>query len=100
MFNRDLSWIYSSASPFASAATFTHGTTVASIYVVFRRAGAVVQVGEMEVQTAAPAARCKTSDVSSAVRGDTMVIGSVTYYIARIEPINNEESLVYLSKDN
>lgn len=99
MFTRDLSWLYSSASPFASAVTFTHGVTVATIYVVFRRAGAVVQVGEMEVQTAAPTARCKTSDVASAVRGDTMVISAVTYYVSRVEPINNEESLVHLSKD-
>ena len=97
MFTRDLSWLYSSASPFASAVTFTHGVTVATIYVVFRRAGAVVQVGEMEVQTAAPTARCKTSDVASAVNGDTLAVGGTTYYVIRVEPINNEETLVYLS---
>ncbi len=100
MFTRDLSWVYSSAAPFASAATFTHGVTVATIYVVFKRAGAVVQVGEMEVQTAAPAARCKTSDVSSAVKGDTLAVGGVTYYVKHKEPLNNEETLVHLSTDN
>lgn len=100
MFSRDLSWVYSSASPFASAATYTHGVTVATIYVVFRRDGAVVEVGGVQVQTAAPVARCKTSDVSAAVRGDTLVIGGVTYYVKGKDPINNEESLLTLSLDN
>lgn len=92
----DLSAYYST-STFGTAATFTHGVTVSSIVVIFDRAGAVVTVGEMEVQTAAPVARCKASDVSTAAQGDTFAIGGVTYYALRIEPINNEESLVYLS---
>lgn len=91
----DISTFY--GDEFTSTATYTHASVAASISVIFDRAGAVVQVGEMEVQTAAPAARCKTSDVSAAVNGDTFVIGGVTYYAIRVEPINNEESLVYLS---
>lgn len=94
----DISTFY--GDEWTSTATFTHGVTVASISVIFDRAGAVVQVGEMEVQTAAPVARCKTSDVSTAVKNDTLVIGGVTYYVKHKEPINNEETLVHLSTDN
>ena len=94
----DISTFY--GDEWTSTATLTHATVATSISVIFDRAGAVVQVGEMEVQTAAPAARCKTSDVSSAVRGDTMAIGGVTYYVKHKEPINNEETLVHLSTDN
>lgn len=82
---------------FGRTATLTHGVTVSSISVIFDRAGAVVQVGEMEVQTATPVARCKASDVSSAANGDTLVIGGTTYYVIRVEPINNEETIVHLS---
>jgi len=91
----DISTFY--GDEWTSTATLTHAAVATSISVIFDRAGAVVQVGEMEVQTAAPAARCKTSDVSSAVNGDTLAIGSTTYYVIRVEPINNEESVVYLS---
>lgn len=91
----DISTFY--GDEWTSTATLTHGVTVSSISVIFDRAGAVVQVGEMEVQTATPVARCKASDVSSAANGDTLVIGGTTYYVIRVEPINNEETIVYLS---
>jgi len=94
----DISTFY--GDEWTSTATLTHGVTVSSISVIFDRAGAVVQVGEMEVQTAAPLARCKTSDVSTAVRGDTLVVGGTTYYVKNREPINNEESILHLSTDN
>ena len=91
----DISTFY--GDEWTSTATLTHATVATSISVIFDRAGAVVQVGEMEVQTAAPTARCKTSDVASAVNGDTLAVGGTTYYVIRVEPINNEETLVYLS---
>jgi len=94
----DISTFY--GDEWTSTATFTHAAVATSISVIFDRAGAVVQIGEVEVQTAAPTARCKATDVSSAVRGDTLVVATVTYYIMRAEPINNEEVLLYLSKDN
>ncbi len=85
---------------FGVSATYTHGGTPATITVIFDRAGAIVSVGGMEVQTATPTARCKTSDVSSATRGDTLVISGTTYYVMRAEPLNNEETLLHLSLDN
>ena len=91
----DISAFY--GDEWTSTATLTHATVATSISVIFDRAGAVVQAGEMEVQTAAPTARCKTSDVSSVVNGDTLAVGGTTYYVIRVEPINNEETLVYLS---
>lgn len=91
----DISTFY--GDEWTSTATLTHGVTVTSISVIFDRAGAVVQAGEMEVQTAAPAARCKATDVASAAEGDTLVISSATYYVVRVEPLNTEETLLHLS---
>jgi hypothetical protein len=92
--------VFYSTDVFGTTASYTHSGTTTSIVVIFNRAGALVTVGGAEVQTAAPTARCKASDVSAAVRGDTLVISAVTYYVMRPEPINNEEVLLYLSKDN
>ncbi len=97
MLTRDMAWIYSATGPFASSATLTHGVTVTVIYVVFKRAGAVVTVGGVDVQTTAPTARCKATDVASAAEGDTLAVGGVTYYVIRTEPLNTEETLIYLS---
>jgi len=91
---------YYSTSTFGTAATLTHAAVSSSIVVIFDSVGTLVTVGDVEVQIAGPVARCKTSDVSAAVRGDTLVVNAVTYYVTRNEPLNNEESLLHLSKDN
>jgi len=82
---------------FTVTATLTHGTVVTHPKVIYDRAGAVNVMGEIEVRNAAPSARCKTEDVSTAVKGDTLVIDSVTYYIIDIEPINTDETVLHLS---
>jgi hypothetical protein len=82
---------------FTVTATLTHGTTVTTISVIYDRAGAVNVVGEIEVRNAAPTARCKTTDVSTAAKGDTLAISGTTYYIMDIEPINTEETVLHLS---
>lgn len=91
---------YYSTSTFGTAATLTHAAVSSSIVVIFDSVGMMVNVGDVEVQITGPVARCKTSDVSAAVRGDTLVVGAVTYYVARSEPLNNEETMLHLSKDN
>lgn len=82
---------------FTVSATYTHGATPATISVIFDRAGVTQAGGDMEVQNASPQARCRTSDVSSAARGDTLVISGTTYYVILVEPLNNEETLLHLS---
>jgi hypothetical protein len=94
----DIAAFYST-DVYGVSATFTHGVTVATIVVIFDRAGAMVTVGGIEAQTAAPQARCKATDVSTAANGDTLAIGGTTYYVSRSEPLNNDETLLHLSKD-
>lgn len=94
----DIATLY--GDEFTVTASYTHATVTTSISVIFDRAGAVVEVGDIQVQTAAPVARCKTTDVSAAVRGDTVVISSTTYYVKSREALNNEETLLTLSLDN
>lgn len=85
---------------FGVLATYTHSTTVKSIQVIFDRAGYVSDVMDSSVQNAQPAARCKTVDVSSAARGDTLVIDGTTYTVIRVEPINTLETVLHLSTDS
>lgn len=95
----DISVFYST-DVYGTSATYTHAGVAATIVVLFNRVGATVRVGEIEVQTAAPTARCKTTDVSAAVRGDTLVISGTTYYIMQVEPLNNEETMLHLTTDS
>jgi len=82
---------------FGVSAIFTHSSTVKSIDVIFDRAGVLGSGVELEVQNAEPLVRCKTADVSSAARGDTLVISGTTYYVVRVEPVNTLETVLYLS---
>lgn len=85
---------------FGTSAKYTHSTTVKQIVVIFDRAGVVTQVGEIAVENAAPRARCKTADVSSAARGDTLLISGTTYYVIAVEPINTLETVLHLSTNS
>ncbi len=95
----DPSWFYGPSAPFSQEVTYTHSGATKSIYVIFYRAGILTSTGNLEVQNAQPQARCKTSDISSAARGDTLVIDGTTYYVTRVEPINTLETVLYLSLD-
>ena len=97
MLTDDLSWFYGPSAPLSRSATYTHSGTTKTIYVIFYRAGMVTSVGNLEVQNAAPQARCRASDIVSAARGDTLVVAGTTYYVNHVEPINNEENLLHLS---
>lgn len=85
---------------FSQSVKYTHSTTVKYIQVIFDRAGYVSDVADSGVQNAQPAARCKTADVSSAARGDTLVIDGTTYTVIRVEPINTLETVLHLSVDS
>lgn len=81
-----------------TSAVFTHGAIVATINVIFDNEFAVM--GVIGIEEAQPQAVCKTSDVSTAVHNDTLVIGSVTYYIKEIEPDGFGITTLILSKSN
>ncbi len=51
------------------------------------------------VETTHPQGQFKTSDVSSAVHGDTMTINSVVYNIIGIQPDGTGMTLILLSED-
>ena len=67
---------------FAVAATYTpSGGQAASINVLFIEPGTTLNIGGEEVITTAPIAICKTSEVSTAGHGATLLISGTTYYV-------------------
>lgn len=85
-------------SELTTAATFTHGATVATINVIFDNEFSVM--GIPGIEEAQPQAQCKTSDVPAAVHNDTLTIGGVVYYIKGIEPDGLGVTTLILSKSN
>jgi len=77
---------------FAISATFTDVSAGSSSTVkgIFDNETALVEAGDVEVETTAPRFTCAYSDVSAAVEDDTFVINSVTYKMAG--PIIRDES--------
>lgn len=55
--------------------------------------------GEMGIESTVPQVLVKTSDVSSAVHGETMTINSVVYNIIGIHPDGTGMTLILLSED-
>ncbi len=55
--------------------------------------------GEMGVETTIPQVMVKSSDIASAVHGDTMTINSVVYNIIGIQPDGTGMTLILLSED-
>lgn len=75
-----------STDDFAVSATFK----AATISVIFSEP----YQNDMGYENSAPSALAKTSDVSAAVRKDTIVIGGTTYYITGMQP--SEDGLLTL----
>jgi hypothetical protein len=55
--------------------------------------------GEMGIESTLPQVLVKTSDVASAVHGQTMTINSVVYQIIGIQPDGTGMTLILLSED-
>ena len=71
-----------------------------SVRIVFDNSFLSVQeLGDASVASASPVAFCKTSDVESAARGDSMVIGDTTYYVTEVQPDGYGMTTLILSKD-
>lgn len=82
-------------------ATYTpSGGVVKTIKVVFDSEYLSVQVvGDVGVESASPAAHCKTSDLTGVKHNDTLVIEGTTYYVTEIHPDGTGMTLLILSKD-
>jgi hypothetical protein len=85
---------------FAVSATLTVGAVVTYPKVIFSAPFRSLNPANGEIESTAPEARCKTSDVSSAVHGSTLVIGGVTYKVIGKQPVEDAiETILILSKD-
>lgn len=82
MFTEDLTPMFDTANGFAVSATFKSK----SIPVIFDRQYFVEQSEFADIASSKPAATCKSSDVSGAKQGDTIVIGGVTYTVSVVMP--------------
>ena len=87
-------------SDFAVAATLVVGGSSTTVYVIFSAPFRGISPATGEIETTAPEARCKTSDVSTAVHGSTLRIAGVTYKVIGKQPgEDNLETILVLSKD-
>lgn len=69
--------VFFDTDEFAVSCTFTHGGTSATIKGIFQEAGE----SALGYENTAPSLLCKASDVTTAARKDTFVIGGVTRYM-------------------
>jgi hypothetical protein len=83
-------------SEFAKTAIY-NGIQV--INVIFDNESVGVDLGPETVETLAPQALCKTSDIPSVRHGDTLKIDDVTYKVIGAEPDGTGLTKVMLSKD-
>ena len=87
-------------SDFADSATYTTtGGVVSSVDGIFADASKDLTPGMMPVENQEPTFFCKTSDVVSAVNGETFVIDGTTYYQIKNDPDGTGFSRITLSKD-
>ena len=76
------------------------GGTAKTIKVVFESEYLSVQVvGDVGVESASPAAYCKSADIIGVQHGDTLAISGTTYNIIGIQPDGTGMTTLILSKD-
>lgn len=81
-------------------AAFSHaGGAASAIKAIFLSPFEAMQLFGAEVESSAPVAVCKTTDVSTAIHGDTLVINSITYYIRGVEHDGTGTTVLVLSRD-
>lgn len=76
------------------------GGAAKSILVIFDNEFAAAQgLGAIGVDSSVPQALCKTSDVSDATRGATLLVGGITYSVTEPMPDGTGMTTLRLSKD-
>jgi len=88
------------ADEFADAATLTHGSTATTVNGIFADSFRNFNAEIGGYETTAPQFECAYSDVDDADHGDSLVIGSVTYYIIGIQKSEDGlTAILILSED-
>jgi len=86
---------------FGQEATWTHsGAGAVTINVVMEDPYSAPEgVGIVGVSDSGPVAICKASDVSDAARGDTLLVGGVTYNVTEVMPSSDGFTILRLSME-
>jgi hypothetical protein len=83
----------------AVSCTYTpQGGSASTFNVIFNNEYYAIDGGEVGVESTEPTVTTKTSNISGASHGDTMVIDSVTYKIINIRPDNTGMTEIGLEK--
>lgn len=100
-FASDLETIFNTDEIAEDAAYIRAGFPAVTIPVIFEDPFVAIQgLGDAGVGGTVPVARCKTTDVANASRGDTLKIDDVTYYVQEVQPDGRPGvTLLILSKD-
>ena len=93
--------VFFNASDFGTVASFKHGSADAvAITVIFDDEFKAVNPALGEVESSAPQAECKASDVSTAVHDDLLTVNSIAYKIIGIQPsFDGRTTILILSRD-
>lgn len=99
----DLDVFYNDDEFAVSAILTVGGSALPAFNVLFSNPFQMVNPATGEVETTAPSARCKATDVATAVHGpsgSTLTIAGVVYKIRGKQPIEDgRETILILSKD-
>ena len=87
--------VFLNSDEFAVDVTYLAGTIQGIFDAPFKSA----VEGEMGIESTLPQVLVKTSDVASAVHGQTMTINSVVYQISGIQPDGTGMTSILLSED-
>jgi len=90
-----------SSSQLAEAVTFKVASSSigTGIYVNFFDEASEAQMGEIAITKKEPVAFCNTADVVGASHASRIIRNGVTYYVAKVDPDDDGETVLYLTKN-
>jgi len=90
-----------SSSQLAEAVTFklNSSSNGVIIHVNFFNEASESAMGEISVTKKEPTAYCNTADVVGATHASRIIRDNVTYYVVKIDPDDDGETVLYLSKN-
>ena len=78
--------VFFDTDDFGSAGTFTHSVSASSVNGILEKDFNLFDVGgSVDIGRYTPRFSCRSTDVSTAVQGDTMAVSGTTYTIRAIE---------------
>ena len=90
-----------STSQLAEAVTFklTSSSIAKTINVNFFNEANEAQMGDVAVTKREPTAYCNTDDITGVTRASIIIRNGVTYYVAKIDPDDDGETVLTLTKN-